>query len=160
MVAYTPPVPTIHELTTDADLTAAAPLMRQLRTHLPPGEAFVAIVRRQQRDHGYALFGGTDDDGSLVVLAGVRPLHTLSRGPHLFVDDLVTAAAAHGRGHGTAMLRHLARHAVARGLPRLCLDSRDTARTFYERIGFTLHTAVPCSIDVAALLGADPVRER
>ena len=87
----------VRELTADDDVVAAFPLMAQLRPHLG-GETFLAIVRRQQRD-GYRLFGGFAG-GRLVVLAGVRDGHTLSRGPHLFVDDLVTLDAQ--RGTGTA----------------------------------------------------------
>jgi len=66
------------------------------------------------------------------------------------VDDLVTAADEQGKGYGAAMLEHLKAVARSRGMSRLWLDSRDTARTFYERVGFTVHTSLPCWIDVNA----------
>jgi GNAT superfamily N-acetyltransferase len=83
----------------------------------------------------------------LVALAGFRPAHTLSRGPHFFVDDLVTDAARRGAGYGTAMLEWIAARAREHGVPRVYLDSRDTAREFYERLGFTLLTSIPCWIE-------------
>jgi GNAT superfamily N-acetyltransferase len=120
--------------------------MRCLRDRITP-ETFVAEVRRQQRDGGYVLAGGFDPAGRLVVLAGFRPAHTLSRGPHLFVDDLVTDPNEQGRGHGTAMVAWLRRYAAVQGLSRVWLDSRATAKGFYEQLGFTFNTAGPCWIE-------------
>ncbi len=131
----------VRELSAEPDVAAAFPLMAQLRTHLRP-EGFVALVRRQQ-ESGYRLFGGLDA-ARLVVLAGAREAHTLSRGAHLFVDDLVTLDSERDKGHGAAMVRWLLDHARARELPRLYLDSRDTAIGFYQRLGFEMLTSVPC----------------
>jgi GNAT superfamily N-acetyltransferase len=122
--------------------------MSVLRPNLQP-ETFVGQVRQQARE-GYRLFAGMAD-GAIVALAGIREGTTLSRGPHLFVDDLVTAPSVQGRGYGKAMLRHVAGLAREKGLPRVHLDSRDTARSFYERLGFTMYTSVPCSIEVERL---------
>ena len=133
----------IRELSTDADIAAAIPLARQLRDRVRE-ETFIAEVRRQQLE-GYRLFGGFED-GRLVCLAGVRRSHTLSRGEHLFVDDLVTTEEARGRGHGGEMLRWVGRRAAEEGIPRVYLDSRETARGFYERAGFTFLTSIPCWI--------------
>ena len=133
----------IRELTTDAEIEAAYPLMAALRDRISR-ETFLSEVRRQQRD-GYELLGGFDD-GRLVALAGIRRSHTLSRGEHVFVDDLVTDPACRGAGHGTAMLRWIAARARAQGVPRVYLDSRVTAKGFYEQVGFTFLTAVPCWI--------------
>ena len=134
----------IVELTSDGEIAAAFPLAAVLRPHLH-AQTFAAQVRAQQRE-GYRLLGGFSD-GSLVALAGYRPATTLARGPHLFVDDLVTAPGHQGKGYGTAMLAHLAAVARRHHLDKLWLDSRDTARTFYERVGFTMHTSIPCWID-------------
>jgi GNAT superfamily N-acetyltransferase len=138
----------IVELEADGQIAAAYPLMSVLRPRIAR-EAFLPQVRAQQRE-GYRLLGGSVD-GQWVVLAGYRFASTLSRGPHLFVDDLVTAPDHQGNGYATALLRHLAAMAKGRGLGKLWLDSRDTARTFYEQLGFTTHTSIPCCIDVAAL---------
>jgi GNAT superfamily N-acetyltransferase len=139
---------TIVELETDGQIAAAYPLMSVLRP-LVRADAFLPQVRAQQRE-GYRLLGGSVDN-QWVVLAGYRLTATLARGPHLFVDDLVTAPDHQGKGYATALLRHLAGIARDRGLDKFWLDSRDTARTFYEQVGFTLHTATPCWIDVARL---------
>ena len=138
----------LRELTTGPDIAAAFPLMAELRPHLRQG-VFLDTIRRQQRD-GYRLFGGSARS-ELVVLAGVRDAHTLVRGPHLFVDDLVTLQSKRGMGYGTAMLRWLAGHAAGKGLPRIYLDSRDTALGFYRGTGFETLTSVPCWIDVGRL---------
>ena len=135
----------IRHLETDADLAAAFPLMSCLRDRIAAG-TFVDDVRRQQRD-GYVLAGGFDGSGKLVTLAGFRASHTLGRGPHLFVDDLVTDPAEQGRGYGTAMIAWLRRRAAEQGLPRVWLDSRATAKGFYERLGFTFITAIPCWLE-------------
>jgi GNAT superfamily N-acetyltransferase len=135
----------IRILSSDDDLRAAFPLMHVLRERLH-AETFVADVRAQQQD-GYVLAGGFTDDGKLVTLAGFRPGLTLSRGPHLFVDDLITDPAEQGKGHGQAMIAWLRRRAAEMNLPVVCLDSRATAKGFYERCGFTMNTSIPCWIE-------------
>ena len=141
----------IRILDTDADILAAFRLMSVLRDRVK-ADTFLAEVRRQQRD-GYRLIGGFAD-GTLVALAGSRPGHTLSRGEHVFVDDLVTDPSCRGEGHGAAMLAWIAARAKAAGVPRVYLDSRVTARGFYEQVGFTMLTSIPCWIDVDKLTSA------
>jgi GNAT superfamily N-acetyltransferase len=138
----------VRELTSDGDLQAAFPLMRELRDRIRE-EAFLPEVRRQQKE-GYRLFGLLDDD-RLVSLAGVRRTHTLSRGEHLFVDDLVTSEAARGLGYGAAIMRWLAEQAREDSIPRIYLDSRLTARGFYERLGFEFLTSIPCWVEAGDL---------
>lgn len=144
---------TIRELRTDEEITAAFPLMSALRDRIR-ADTFLREVRRQQIE-GYELIGAFDDD-RLVALAGVRRSHTLARGEHLFVDDLVTDESVRGHGHGQALVRWLAERARAEGLERIHLDSRNTARGFYERVGFTFHTSIPCWLDVPKYLARRP----
>ena len=146
----------IRELVSDADIQAAFPVMAELRARLRP-QTFLAEVRRQQVE-GYRLIAAFDA-GAIVGLAGIRRSHTLSRGEHLFVDDLVTTESRLGTGVGTGLLQWLAARAAEQGLDRIYLDSRATARGFYERLGFEMMTAIPCRIDVAELL-ADQARRR
>jgi GNAT superfamily N-acetyltransferase len=136
---------TIRELRSDAEVNAAFPLMSALRDRIR-ADTFLREVRRQQVE-GYELIGAFDG-GHLVALAGVRRSHTLSRGEHLFVDDLVTDAARRGHGHGRALIHWLAERANAEGIGRIYLDSRFTAKGFYEAVGFTFLTSIPCWIDV------------
>jgi GNAT superfamily N-acetyltransferase len=132
-------------LETDQEIADAFPLMSALRDRIR-AETFVAEIRRQQQD-GYELIGGFDE-GRLVTLAGIRRSHTLSRGEHLFVDDLVTDESSRGRGYGRETMQWLASRAQTERIPRIYLDSRLTARGFYERVGFTFLTAIPCWLDV------------
>ena len=136
---------TIRELRSDAEIAAAFPLMSSLRDRISR-DTFLAEVRRQQIE-GYRLYGGFDGD-RLVCLAGARRTHTLARGEQLFVDDLVTGAADRGKGRGREMIRWLAERARQEGLRRIYLDSRATAKGFYEKIGFTFLTSIPCWIEV------------
>ncbi len=108
-------------------------------------DEFVATVRKQQAS-GYRLVGGFEQD-RLVTVAGVRNAQTLSRGSHLFVDDLVTLDTEREKGHASAMLRWLAAEAMSRGLRRIFLDSRESAIGFYKQLGFEFLKAVPCWID-------------
>jgi GNAT superfamily N-acetyltransferase len=146
----------IRVLQTDHDIAAASDIMAELRPHLLR-ETFVDVIRGQERA-GYVLVGGFDAGDRLVTLAGYRCASTLFRGPHLFVDDLVTTAAAQKQGHGTTMLAWLGREALANGLSEVWLDSRSTARGFYEQLGFELKNSIPCRIaaDVLATKDANP----
>jgi GNAT superfamily N-acetyltransferase len=142
---------TIRALQTDDEITVAFPLMAQLRDRIRP-ETFLADVRAAQSE-GYELIGGFDDGARLVVLAGLRCTRTLSRGRHVFVDDLVTDQSVRGKGCGRQMLQWIAQFALDRGMSHIHLDSRDTATGFYEQLGFTFSTSVPCRIEAAKLLG-------
>jgi ribosomal protein S18 acetylase RimI-like enzyme len=143
---------TCRELHTDQEIRDTFPLMSALRDRIRR-DTFLAEVRRQQLQ-GYELIGAFEG-ARLVALAGIRRSHTLSRGEHLFVDDLVTATDARGRGHATELLRWLADRAAAEGTPRLYLDSRDTARGFYTKLGFRFLTSIPCWIDVEQMMALD-----
>jgi GNAT superfamily N-acetyltransferase len=139
-----------RELSSDAEVAAAYPLMRQLRDRIRE-ETFGSEVRRQ-REQGYRLFA-LFDGGRIVGLAGVRRTHTLARGEHLFVDDLVSAEGERGKGYGREVMRRVAVMAKADGIKRIDLDSRSTAKGFYEKLGFRFHTSIPSSIGVEELLG-------
>lgn len=148
---------TCRVLETDDEINDAFPLMSTLRDRIRR-ETFLREVRRQQ-EQDYQLFGAFAGD-RLVALAGVRRTHTLARGEHFFVDDLVTATDAQGRGYGTALLSCLAEQAAAAGVRRLYLDSRDTARGFYAKLGFRFLTSIPCWIQVEHLAAAVEGSER
>ena len=144
----TPTPLTIRELTAEADLRAVFPVVRVLRPRLVDLPMFLDHVRRQSAE-GYVLAAGYVGDKPVVV-AGYRLGSTLARGPHLFVDDLVADPAEQGKGHASAMLDWLRGRAVAAGVEKVYLDSRDTAVGFYEQYGFTFLTSKPCWVDAAA----------
>ncbi|MCZ8396839.1 GNAT family N-acetyltransferase [Achromobacter ruhlandii] len=116
----------------------AFPLIRQLRTALDEAE-FLQRVRRQSHG-GYELVGAYRD-GRLIGVMGMRPVHTLARGPHLHVDDLVVDEAVRGSGAGRALMAYAEADARARGMGAVFLDARPDAVPFYEREQYTLHAA-------------------
>lgn len=124
---------TIDLATTDTQFTRAFPVMHQLRPHLDAA-SFPARVRQQQST-GYEL-AVLEDDGQVQAVAGFRTLDQLVRGKVLYVDDLVTDAAARSRGYGDALFEWLVARARATGCTALELDSgvqRHGAHRFYLR---------------------------
>jgi centromere protein V len=124
--------------TTDAEIDACFPVMRELRPRLVASE-FVARVRRQQLG-GYQLAFVSGAVG-LVAVAGFRLSETLAWGRFLYVDDLVTLASERSRGHGARMLDWLADLARRSGCDELHLDSglqRVDAHRFYLRQGLSI----------------------
>ncbi len=115
----------------------AFPLIKQLRA-LDEAE-FLQRVRRQSHS-GYELVGAYRD-GKLIGVMGMRPVHTLARGPHLHVDDLVVDEAVRGNGAGRALMAYAEADARARGMGAVFLDARPDAIPFYEREQYTLHPA-------------------
>jgi GNAT superfamily N-acetyltransferase len=144
--------PLCRVLASDDDIHGAFPLMAALRDRIR-ADTLLQEVRRQQLQ-GYELVGAFSGT-RLVALAGVRRTHTLSRGDHLFVDDLVTDPASQGRGYATALLAWLARRAADDGIGRIYLDARDTARGFYAQLRCRFLTSIPCWIEVAQLAGRE-----
>lgn len=130
----------------DAEIAACFPVLRELRPHLRETE-FVARVRRQQAA-GYRL-AALREDGRVLAAAGYRLGENLAWGRFLYVDDLVTHAAARSRGLGRELLAWLRERAAAEGCALFTLDSgvqRKDAHRFYEREGLSvtsMHFAAP-----------------
>jgi GNAT superfamily N-acetyltransferase len=120
-----------------AEWADAFPIVAQLRA-LDAAE-FLARVRRQSHS-GYELVGAFLD-GRLVGVLGMRPVHTLARGAHLHVDDLVVDQAVRGSGAGRALMAFAEKDARARGMTAVFLDARPDAITFYEHEGYAHHPA-------------------
>jgi ribosomal protein S18 acetylase RimI-like enzyme len=113
------------------------PLIAQLRPHLD-ADQFVSQVRRQSHT-GYEL-AAAFRDGRVVGLLGMRPVHTLTRGPHLHVDDLVVDESERKSGAGRALMDYAEADARARGMTSVFLDARPVAIGFYQAVGYELHT--------------------
>ena len=123
----------IVELTTDADLRQAWPVMRKLRTHLDE-DAFLDLVGRMRPD-GYRLFA-LRDAGEIVALAGITVTTNLYDLRHVWVYDLVTRADRRSEGHGQALLEWVEEFGRREGCARIALSSgvqRIDAHRFYER---------------------------
>ncbi|MFJ5266340.1 GNAT family N-acetyltransferase [Streptomyces sp. NPDC088387] len=118
--------------------SAVAPLVQVLR----PGLTAAAFREFVTEAHGQGLVvtAAFGTDGAALAVATHRVLAT-SRGRVLFVDDLVTAPAARGRGVGRALLAELERRGGAAGCVRVELDSgvtNQTAHRFYHATGLTI----------------------
>lgn len=84
-----------------------------------------------------------EHDDSAVQVAAVRDGVVVGTG-RLVVDGsagkvgrLATRAADRGRGVGRAVMIELERHARSLGLAEIRLHALDSARSFYDRIGYT-----------------------
>src|SRR5581483_4772513 len=115
---------------------AAFGIVSDLRPRLTP-EEFLAQVRRQSHT-GYELIGALRE-GQIVGILGMRPVHTLVRGPHLHVDDIIVKQSERKRGIGRALMAYAEADAQARGMNSLFLDARPDAIGFYQALGYELH---------------------
>jgi ribosomal protein S18 acetylase RimI-like enzyme len=122
----------------EGELAAAFQVLHELREQLDY-DTFVPRLRRQAQ-LGYRLYGAFLGP-SLVGLIGMRPVETMARGKHLHVDDLVVADDRRRQGIGEGLLGFAERQAREQGLTAIFLDSRQQAIGFYQKLGYTFHTA-------------------
>ena len=111
----------VQRAVTDDQIRRCFPLYHELRPHLVAAE-IVERVRRQERAHGYEMVY-LAEDGVPVALAGYREAEFLAWGLVLYVDDLITAVTARGRGYGGQLMDWLIEEARRRGCTELHLDS-------------------------------------
>jgi len=116
---------------------AVFPIVLQLRPHLTAAQ-FLSQVRRQSHS-GYELVGAFRA-GRIVGVLGMRPVHTLTRGPHLHVDDIIIDERERKAGGGRALMNYAEADARARGMATVFLDARPAAIGFYKTLGYDLHT--------------------
>ena len=135
--------PTTLRNATEKDIDLVLELIRALADFEHLGHE-VTATRERLRD---ALFGPRP--AAEVVLAFEGPVSvgfavfhpnfsTFLGKPGIHLEDLFIRPEYRRRGHGQAILRHLARLATERGCGRLewtVLDWNKTAIEFYERIG-------------------------
>lgn len=112
-------------------------VMAQLRSLEEP--EFLERIRRQSYS-GYELVAAFDE-GTIIGVMGMRPVHTLARGAHLYIDDLVVDATGRGRGVGRSLLEYAEADALARSMTAVFLDARPDAVPFYEREKYVRHPA-------------------
>jgi GNAT superfamily N-acetyltransferase len=118
--------------------------MRELRPHFDDEAGFVRWVDEVQRPEGYRVVAVFEDGSDeAVAVAGFRVGHMLSRGRHLYVDDLSTLPSARRRGYGRALLDWLDEEARREECDRLHLDSgveanRQDAHRLYFNTGLRI----------------------
>lgn len=132
----------------DAEIALCFPVMRALRPDLASAASFIAYVARQ-RPFGYRLLAAWRDTVPMA-LAGYRRQENLVHGPHLFVDDLVTAEGERGQRHGAHLLEAIAAEARALHCRKIVLGTalaNSLAHRFYYRQGM-LATGLSFSLTV------------
>lgn len=102
-------------------------------------EKFIESVRIQTMN-GYELVGAFGDE-KMLGLMDFRPVHTLARGSHLHVDDLVVDESLRSTGIGKKLLDFATAESESRDMNFVFLDARQQAIPFYERNGFVPHTS-------------------
>jgi len=124
----------IRELKSKEELTAAFPVMAELRPHLTL-ESFLTLFAEMSAREGYRLFAATEE-GQIAALMGARFYTDLVRGRHLYIDDLVTSQKLRSQGHGKLLLAYaerLAQEEKCESL-RLCVVvENEGGIRFYER---------------------------
>lgn len=120
------------------ELEDVYPVVAELRTHLDR-EDFVIAVRRQA-ETGYELWGAFEGR-ALVGAIGFRVAHTLARGAHVHVDDLVVTESRRSGGIGRALLELAEKEARRHGFDCVYLDSRQDALPFYYALGYVQHSS-------------------
>jgi GNAT superfamily N-acetyltransferase len=132
----------------DARLTSEVfPVLAELRTDLT-AQALESVYA-EGHPQGLRFTAVYDESERCVAVAGWRIVATTVALRKLYVDDLVTAAAARSTGVGSALLAELGRRAEEAGCTILDLDSgvhRADAHRFYfrERMAITsLHFVRP-----------------
>lgn len=123
--------------TTNDEIRACFPVIRELRPRLGE-EEFLSTVRRLE-PAGYRLAAMGNTQGTVAV-AGFRLGESLAWGNYLYVDDLVTLPSQRSKGYGAALLSWLHDYGAQQGCRELHLDSgmqRVEAHRFYAREGMT-----------------------
>ncbi len=99
------------------------------RDVLYPNESLQAVKVDHDED---GLHFGVFDQGQLVTVVSLFP----GNGSAQF-RKLATAPAAQGKGFGKAILAHLVDICKKENIKLLWCNARDTAVTFYDRLGYT-----------------------
>lgn len=122
----------IHIATTDTEISACYPLMRELRPHIAE-HTFLARIRSQEASGYRLIFCGASDNP--LALAGFRIGENLAWGRFLYVDDLVVHPHHRSKGHGAKLMAWLRKYAAGHDCSQVHLDSgmqRADAHRFYE----------------------------
>jgi GNAT superfamily N-acetyltransferase len=143
---------------------ADVPVILRFICELADYERLRGEVEVDERTLAEHLFGPEPVCSALIAEDDGRPVgfalwfvsySTFKMRPCLWLEDLYVVPQARGRGHGKALLRHLARIAVERGYARFdwaVLEWNEPAIRFYREIGARMLTDWRiCRLDGAAL---------
>jgi GNAT superfamily N-acetyltransferase len=156
-VSKKPPSDLIHlaEATSDAEISACLPVLRELRRYIGRAEDFVAQIRRQQQQ-GYRLLAAWQAS-RVVACAGFSVKETLISGRVVHVDELVTTRSVRSQGLGKRLLTALTEVAQNEGCRAVALDcgTRNArAHRFYFREGMRI-TSFRFALSLGPVPGED-----
>ena len=152
---------TICTASTDTEIAACYPVIRELRPHIAEHH-FLSRIRSQE-SAGYRL-AYVYASNRVVAVAGFRVAENLAWGRFLYVDDLVTLPAHRSKGYGAKLLSWLKEQAANQGCGQMHLDSgmqRKDAHRFYAREGMSatgFHFAENVAPIAAVLPPTQPTR--
>lgn len=127
---------TLRAVQDPAHCHACFAVMRELRPHLPDGDAFVAQVQRQA-DQGYRLLAAWRGE-QVVGLAGYRLQENTLYGRFVYIDDLIVLPSEQRSGVGGLLIEAVRRAAIDGGHAHLVLDTalgNALGQRFYYRQG-------------------------
>ena len=150
---------------TESDVATILDLIRQLSVY----EKLEHMVTGDEAMLHEALFGKTPSCECVIARVGIEPIgfalffttfSTFLCKPGLYLEDLFVVPAARGKGHGKALLKHLAALARHRGCGRFewrVLDWNTPSIDFYKSLGATImpewHLVRMTEPEIAALAG-------
>ena len=115
-------------------------VFQELRPHLTSFETFCAHVKQQQKE-GYVVAAFLEEEG-VVACVGYRSMTTLAWGKIIYIDDLIVASSARGKGYGKALLLFVKEQAKQKECTQIHLDTgyhRHAAHRLYLSLGFELN---------------------
>ncbi|WP_225333648.1 GNAT family N-acetyltransferase [Halomicrobium urmianum] len=147
-------MPTVTQLTTDAEWDEAVPILRQLWSH--EDESFVRSWREEGEYELYGYYAVSDElsegpgesdaveegtpgpNARLVAVAGLSIQRVLHHRRHAWIHDLVVDESHRNRGHGAELLAWIedwARDRDCQYVALACVAGNDEALAFYEGEG-------------------------
>lgn len=115
-------------------------VFQELRPHLTDITVFCNQIIQQFKE-GYEI-AVIEEGGCVVGCIGYREMTTLAWGKILYIDDLIVASSARGKGCAKDLLDFAKEQAEKKGCSQIHLDTgyhRHTAHRLYLAMGFELN---------------------
>lgn len=123
----------VKELTTDAEILAAFPVMQQLRSNLSKDQ-YLELVNEAREKDSYSMYALSEGE-NIIAVCGFKPMITLYYGRFVWVCDLVTDENIRSKGYGAKLLSFIHYWEREHGYESVALSSglkRAQAHHFYE----------------------------
>jgi GNAT superfamily N-acetyltransferase len=102
----------IRIATTDSEIVACYPVMRELRPHVAEAQFLARVYSQENTGYRLAFLQQPED---MVAVAGFRVAESLAWGRFLYIDDLVTLSSHRSKGLGSSLFSWLREFAVKKG---------------------------------------------